>query len=80
MEIIIRDKIYINGEWVPSAGTGTINVINPATEEVMGRIPAGTAEDVDQAARAAAQAFTAWSQTPLEERVEFIRKIAAGIQ
>ena len=80
MEIIIRDKIYINGEWVPSTGTATIDVINPATEEVMGRIPDGTAEDVDRAAKAAAAAFPAWSQTPLEERVEYIRKIAAGIQ
>jgi len=80
MEIIIRDRIYINGEWIPSAGTGTIDVINPATEEVMGRIPDGTAEDVDLAAKAAAAAFPGWSQTPLEERVEFIRKIAAGIQ
>jgi len=80
MEIIIRDKIYINGEWVPSTGTGTIDVINPASEEVMGRIPDGTAEDVDRAAKAAAAAFSGWSRTPLEERVEFIRKIAAGIQ
>lgn len=80
MEIIIRDKIYINGEWVPSTGTGMIDVINPATEEVMGRIPDGTAEDVDRAAKAAAAAFPAWSQTPLDERVEFIRKITAGIQ
>ena len=80
MEIIIRDNIYINGEWVPSTGTGTIDVINPATEEVMGRIPDGTAEDVDRAARAAAAAFPAWSQTPLEERVDYIRKITAGIQ
>lgn len=80
MEIIIRDKIYINGEWVASSGTGTIDVINPATEEVMGRIPDGTAEDVDRAARAAAAAFPGWSQTPLEERVNYIRKIAAGIQ
>jgi acyl-CoA reductase-like NAD-dependent aldehyde dehydrogenase len=80
MEIIIRDKIYINGEWISSTGTGTIDVINPATEEVMGRIPDGTAEDVDRAARAAEAAFPAWSQTPLEERVDYIRKIAAGIQ
>jgi acyl-CoA reductase-like NAD-dependent aldehyde dehydrogenase len=80
MEIIIRDRIYINGEWVPSAGKGTIDVINPATEEVMGRIPDGTAEDVDLAAKAAAAAFPGWSQTPLEERVEYIRRIAAGIQ
>jgi acyl-CoA reductase-like NAD-dependent aldehyde dehydrogenase len=80
MELIIRDKIYINGEWIPSAGKGTIDVINPATEEVMGRIPNGTAEDVDLAAKASAAAFHGWSQTPLEERVEFIRKIAEGIK
>ncbi len=46
----------------------------------MGRIPDGTAEDVDRAAKAATAAFPGWSQTPLEERVEFISKIAAGIQ
>jgi acyl-CoA reductase-like NAD-dependent aldehyde dehydrogenase len=80
MEIIIRDKIYINGEWIPSSGIEMIDVINPATEEVMGRIPNGTEEDVDLAAKAAAAAFPGWSQTPLEERVEYIRKIAAGIQ
>lgn len=80
MEMIVRDRIYINGKWVPSAGTGMIDVINPATEEVMGRIPDGTAEDVDLAAKAAAAAFPAWSQTPLEERVEFIRRIAAGME
>ena len=80
MEIIIHDKIFINGEWSPSASTETIDVINPATEEVIGRIPACTIEDVDRAAIAAAAAFPAWSQTPLEERVDFIRKIASGIQ
>jgi acyl-CoA reductase-like NAD-dependent aldehyde dehydrogenase len=80
MEIIVRDRIYINGKWVPSIGIGMIEVINPATEEVMGKIPDGTAEDVDMAAKAAAAAFPAWSRTPLEERLEFIARIAAGIQ
>jgi len=80
MEIINHDKIYINGEWVPSDGSGTLDVINPTTEEVIGRIPDGTAGDVDRAAIAAAAAFPAWSQTPLESRVNYIRKIAAGLQ
>ena len=35
----VRDKIFIGGEWVPSKGSGTIEVINSATEEVMGTIP-----------------------------------------
>ena len=39
----VRDKIYIDGAWVPSAGTSTINVINSTTEEVMGTIPEGSA-------------------------------------
>jgi acyl-CoA reductase-like NAD-dependent aldehyde dehydrogenase len=80
MEIIIHDKIYINGKWIPSTGTGTIDVINPATEEVMGRIPDCTAEDVDRAAIAAAEAFPAWSQTPLEQRMNFIREVASGLK
>ena len=80
MEMIDKDRIYINGEWVLSKGKGTIDVINPATEEIIGKIPDGTAEDVDMAARAAAAAFPAWSGTPLEVRVEYIRKIAAGIE
>lgn len=79
MEIITYDKIYINGEWIPSTGTGTIDVINPATEDIIGRIPDCTAEDVNRAARAAAAAFPAWSQTSLEERMRFIKKIASGI-
>ena len=37
-----RDKLYINGKWIPSTGKGTIDVINPATEEVVGRVPEGT--------------------------------------
>ena len=42
-------KLYIDGAWVDPAGTDTIDVINAATEEVMGSIPAGTAEDIDRA-------------------------------
>ena len=53
----VRDKLYIGGAWVPSTGTGIIEVINSATEEVMGTIPEGTPEDVDRAARCAADAF-----------------------
>jgi aldehyde dehydrogenase (NAD+) len=80
MEMIVKDGIYINGEWVPSRGTGTIDVINPATEEVIGKIPEGAEEDVDRAAGSAADAFPAWSDTPLEERVDYILRIATGIQ
>jgi len=74
-----RQNLFIDGSWIPSTGTGTLDVINSATEEVMGRIPDGTAEDVDKAARAAAAAFGAWSQTSHEERGKYIQRIVDGL-
>ncbi|MFD6281291.1 aldehyde dehydrogenase family protein [Streptomyces sp. NPDC060209] len=74
--MIERDQIFINGKWVPSAGTDVIEVINPVTEEAVVTIPAGTAADVDAAAEAAAAAFPAWSKTPVGVRAEFLRKLA----
>ena len=55
----VRDKIFIGGEWVDSTASETIEVINSTTEEVMGSIPAGTAEDADRAVEAAREAFDA---------------------
>src|SRR5262245_46905909 len=43
------DSLYIDGQWVASTGSGSIDVVNAATEEVMGSIPEGTPEDVDRA-------------------------------
>ncbi len=75
-----RDKLYINGAWTASTGTGAIDVINPSTEEVIGRIPEGTAEDVDKAVAAARGAFETWSQTTIEERVKYLQAITAELQ
>jgi acyl-CoA reductase-like NAD-dependent aldehyde dehydrogenase len=75
-----RDRLYIGGSWVPSAGSGTIDVINSATEEVMGRIPDGTPADVDTAVAAAKGAFTSWSLTPKEERAKYLQRITEGLQ
>ena len=68
----VRDKIYIDGAWVPSTGKGTLEVIDSATEEVFGTIPEGTPEDVDQAVEAAAAAFPGWSATSREERAKLL--------
>ena len=54
-------------------------MINSTTEEVMGTIPACTAEDADRAVRAAREAFESWSQTPREERAGYLTAIAAGL-
>ncbi|MFN7946965.1 MAG: aldehyde dehydrogenase family protein [Blastocatellia bacterium] len=72
----IQDKLYINGQWVASTGTGMIDVINSTTEEVMGRIPEGTADDINAAVAAANAAFESWSVTPVAERARFLQAIA----
>jgi betaine-aldehyde dehydrogenase len=75
-DIKVHDKLYINGQWVKSTGTNTIDVINSTTEEVMGRIPEGTAEDVNAAVAAAKAAFDSWSTTSVEARARFLQLIA----
>jgi acyl-CoA reductase-like NAD-dependent aldehyde dehydrogenase len=75
----VRDKLYIGGKWTGSTGGGTIDVVNPTTEAVIGSIPEGTAEDVDRAVRAARAAFDRWSQTSVEERSEWMARIAEGL-
>jgi aldehyde dehydrogenase (NAD+) len=75
----VKDKLYIDGEWVDPAGKETIDVVNASTEEVMGRIPQGTPEDVERAVAAARRAFESWSQTPMAERAEILRAVAAGL-
>jgi aldehyde dehydrogenase (NAD+) len=74
-DALVRDKLFIGGEWVEPAGDGSIEVVNPTTEEVIGRIPEGTAEDADRAVRAARAAFDSWSQTSPEERARLCAAI-----
>ena len=61
----VRDKLYIGGEWVSPAGAGKIEVVNPTTEEPLGSVPEGSAQDVERAVEAAREAFASWSQTPV---------------
>ncbi|GAA2519025.1 aldehyde dehydrogenase family protein [Streptomyces gobitricini] len=63
-----HDGMYIDGAWRPAAGTGTIAVVNPADEQVIGHVPAGTVEDVDAAVRAARAAFPGWAATAPADR------------
>ncbi|MQA83829.1 MAG: aldehyde dehydrogenase family protein [Streptosporangiales bacterium] len=53
----------VGGEWVPAKSGETIDVINPATQDLLLRVPRGRADDVDAAVRAAAEAFPAWRDT-----------------
>ena len=74
-----RDQIYIDGQWVTSDGDGSIDVINPSNEEVIGSVPAGTAVDVDAAVAAARAAFDGWAATPLEDRLALIEGLAGQL-
>jgi aldehyde dehydrogenase (NAD+) len=78
--IIRRDAVFIDGQWVKSAGSESIDVIDTATEQVMGSIPAGTSEDIDHAVTAARKAFEAWAARPVAQRAEYLEGIAARLK
>jgi aldehyde dehydrogenase (NAD+) len=69
-EPIVHDAFLIGGDWVAPRGSGTIEVINPSTEELFGRVPEGTTEDIDAAVAAARAAFDSgpWAQMGPKER------------
>jgi acyl-CoA reductase-like NAD-dependent aldehyde dehydrogenase len=74
-----RTQLYVDGAWVAPSGTGTIDVVNPATEQVIGRVPEGTPEDVDRAVRAARNAFDGWSRTGVEERGKLLTRLSEAL-
>ncbi|MCU1371206.1 MAG: Betaine-aldehyde dehydrogenase [Ilumatobacteraceae bacterium] len=80
--MIEHDRLYIGGELVEPAGTGTIEIINPFTEEVAGRVPEGTNADIDHAVSAARTTFdtTDWSTRPVSERAAILARASAAIQ
>jgi acyl-CoA reductase-like NAD-dependent aldehyde dehydrogenase len=78
-EVSVHDKLYVNGEWIQPAGKGMLDVINSTTEEVMGRVPEGSPEDINRAVAAARAAFDSWSTTSSSERAGFLEKISAGL-
>ena len=68
-------QFYIDGLWVDPAEPRTMDVVNPATEEVYGRISIGSAADVDRAVAAASRAFETFSITSRQERIELLQSI-----
>ena len=73
-------QFYIDGRWVAPATPKTLDVIDPATEEPIGRISLGSAADVDRAVKAARAAFETFSQTTREERIALLERIIAAYQ
>jgi acyl-CoA reductase-like NAD-dependent aldehyde dehydrogenase len=76
----IHQQLFIDGTWRTPAGPGLIDVESASTQEVIGKVPDGSAADVDQAAEAARQAFESWSLTSRAERVAWLERIAAELE
>jgi aldehyde dehydrogenase (NAD+) len=73
-------NFYIDGKWVPPVTPKTLDVLDPATEEPIGRISLGSAADVDKAVAAARRAFETFGRSSREERIALLERIIAAYQ
>jgi len=78
--MLVRDKLFIGGQWVAPSTKETIDVHSAGTGEVMGRIPAAGDKDASAAVAAARGALEGWSRTPVEKRAEHLQKISDGLK
>lgn len=69
------EKLYINGQFVDPSSGKSIDVENPATEEIIAKIPSASKEDIDKACNAAYEAFKTYSNTSLDERIAYMEKL-----
>jgi len=72
-------RFYVGGTWVAPSGPGRIDVVDAATEEIMGTVPEGTAADVSRAVAAARRAFPGWAATPVAERAACLQRLHDGL-
>ncbi|MBE3014929.1 aldehyde dehydrogenase family protein [Microbispora sp. NEAU-D428] len=72
--------LYVNGAWVPSSSREAVDIVNPATEEVVDQVPAGAPADVESAVAAARAAFPSWSALEPAERAAFLGASAGLLQ
>jgi malonate-semialdehyde dehydrogenase (acetylating)/methylmalonate-semialdehyde dehydrogenase len=73
-------KLLIDGEFVESSATEWRDIVNPATQEVLARVPFATKEEVDAAIRSAHAAFATWKNTPIGARMRIMLKYQALIR
>lgn len=78
--MIRTNQIYVDGAWVDSTADSFLEVVNPATEEVIAEVARGTSEDVDVAVSAATAAFDGWSQASVDDRVAALQALADVIE
>ena len=75
-----KDAFFIDGQWVAADGRAPIPVVNPATEEQIASVPAGTEDDVDKAVVAARAAFEAWASRTPAERASLLTAAADALE
>ncbi|XVQ09435.1 aldehyde dehydrogenase family protein [Spirillospora sp. CA-255316] len=73
-------KFYIGGQWTEPAEPRTLEIVNPATEEVCGKVAVGSSADVDRAVAAARAAFAGWSQSSRKDRLDLLQNILEAYQ
>jgi acyl-CoA reductase-like NAD-dependent aldehyde dehydrogenase len=78
--MIRYEKQYYGGDWQTPSTSDTIDVISSATEDVIGRVPRGSVEDVDRAVQAARAGFEHWSQASAEERAGWLEKLSDAMK
>ena len=78
--MILRDKFFIDGQWVAPSTEDLIEVHNAGTGAVMGKVPAGGEKDIAAAVSAARKALEGWSATPAAQRAEYLQKISDGLK
>jgi aldehyde dehydrogenase (NAD+) len=78
--MILYDHHYYDGGWQKPSTSDAADVVSSSTEEAIGRVPRGSAEDVGRAVAAARKAFEPWSQTPAEERATWLEKLSAAMK
>ena len=66
---------FVNGQWQRSQATEVLEVTNPASATVLAEVPLSPAEEVDEAAQAAANAFAEWRRTPVGDRIQYLFKL-----
>ncbi|MEM1180920.1 MAG: aldehyde dehydrogenase family protein [Acidobacteriota bacterium] len=74
------NKHYIGGRWAASRGNGRIDVVDATTEEVLATVTPGTAEDVDDAVRAACAAIPGWAASNAQERQGWLLRLADALE
>ena len=81
-EIMSNDKVlnYVNGQWEQSSSDQVLDVLNPASGEVLSQVYLSSAEEVDRAVTYAHQAFQAWQKVPAVDRIQYLFKLKSILE